>query len=221
MADDRKAVFRALAVVQLPDGREVVLSKLGLADWATIQERALDLWKEREIRQREEALERAMQSGRLVELRERELKEAEERLAVMEPESLPRKMTAVPVPKKGKPGEAETGNKHECEKCGVVWGVLPETPAERVICPACLMAGGVKRAAGEAPAVEVREVDYPIWWLSNTAKGRLFATWLSMRKTDAGLTLEDADALWAGAGEQALESAANKVGEISTPTLGN
>ena len=222
MADDKGAAFRRIAVITLQNGRRVELGKLGLNDWTSIQEAALDEWKTRKLRQREDALVRAMETGRLVEMRRQELREVEERVERLEPDDLPRKRTAVPVMDPEHRGKISEGPAWECRGCEVRWGVPAETPAERVECPACFTREHVAQVSGEMlPAVEVREVDYAIWWISHTAGGRVFATWLSMRKMDPTLTLDHADQLWTEAGADELENAANKVGEISRPRLGN
>jgi len=64
-----------------------------------------------------------------------------------------------------------------------------------------------------------REVEYTAWWMSETPEGRLFMTWLSMRRGDPELKLEDAEQLFNDAMNE-LETVADQVGEISTPQLG-
>jgi len=55
--------------------------------------------------------------------------------------------------------------------------------------------------------------------MSETPEGRLFMTWLSMRRGDPELKLEDAEQLFNDAMNE-LETVADQVGEISTPQLG-
>ena len=63
-------------------------------------------------------------------------------------------------------------------------------------------------------------VDYTAWWMSETPEGRLFMTWLSIRRSDPTFTLEDADDIFREHMEE-LEMIADEVGEISSPELGN
>lgn len=74
------------------------------------------------------------------------------------------------------------------------------------------------------PGVGLQDIPmgYAHYWLQSTMRGRLFASWLSVRKAKPGWTLNDAaDFFAAKGGEKVLDEVANVVGEVSNPTLGN
>ena len=65
-------------------------------------------------------------------------------------------------------------------------------------------------------------LDYASWWMSDTAEGKLFTTWLSMRKAQGQekLTLDDIDNIFMDA-QQDLDNASKTVGDLSAAKLGN
>jgi len=65
---------------------------------------------------------------------------------------------------------------------------------------------------------KIEPVEYAAWWMSKTPEGQLFMTWLSMKRGDPSLTLDDADEVFRDAMED-LETIVDRVGEISEPTL--
>lgn len=65
-----------------------------------------------------------------------------------------------------------------------------------------------------------QRVEYTAWWMSETPEGRLFMTWLSIRRSKPDFTIEDADEIFRDHLEE-LERIADEVGEISSPKLGN
>ena len=67
---------------------------------------------------------------------------------------------------------------------------------------------------------KTQEVEYTAWWMSDTPEGRLFMTWLSIRRAKPDFTLEQADEIFRNHVEE-LESIADAVGDISGPKLGN
>lgn len=71
------------------------------------------------------------------------------------------------------------------------------------------------------PLLEEQEIEYSGWWMSQTNMGKIFATWLSMRKCKGQehLTVDDVAELLQD--DELLEQTANAVGELSQQKLGN
>lgn len=81
--------------------------------------------------------------------------------------------------------------------------------------------GGKFQRDGEGKLLtKVQTVEYAAWWMSETPEGRLFMTWLSIRRSKPDFTLEDADEIFREHMDE-LEAIADEVGEISGPQLGN
>lgn len=98
---------------------------------------------------------------------------------------------------------------------------IDDLPVKRMQMPLRRSDGRIiKDAKTGEPILREKEVEYAAWWMSETADGRLFMTWLSIRRGDPSFTLDDADRLFVDAMDE-LETAANLVGDVSTPTLGN
>lgn len=97
---------------------------------------------------------------------------------------------------------------------------IDDLPPRRMKMPIRRSDGKIVKDANGEPVLRETEVEYAAWWMSETADGRLYMTWLSIRRGDPSFTLDDADGLFIDAMDE-LETAANLVGDISTPTLGN
>ncbi len=65
-----------------------------------------------------------------------------------------------------------------------------------------------------------QDVMFTLWWLSETGEGKLYATYLSMRVRQPGITLEEVDQLFIEA-QSELDEVANTVGDLSRQRLGN
>ena len=65
------------------------------------------------------------------------------------------------------------------------------------------------------------ELGYAQFWLSRSMKGRLTAVWLSVRKSLPGATQDEVAEIFAEYSERTLDEAADVVGSLSKPTLGN
>ena len=72
---------------------------------------------------------------------------------------------------------------------------------------------------------EKREVpaDYPMWWMSETVEGRIYAIWLSLRKVHKEMTIDQCDKIFtdsiAKGDESLLEEFADALGEVSMPSI--
>lgn len=94
-------------------------------------------------------------------------------------------------------------------------------PAKEMLLPLRYRDGKFRRdkKTGEL-LTKTQRVEYTAWWMSETPEGRLFMTWLSIRRGDPDFTLADADEIFREHMEE-LESIADEVGEISQADLGN
>ena len=78
----------------------------------------------------------------------------------------------------------------------------------------------------KVPGTRQIMIDYPGWWLSETIAGKVFGIWLSLKTKNPQITLETCDDMFkseieeSGYKDDLLELYANKVGEISAPTVG-
>lgn len=95
-----------------------------------------------------------------------------------------------------------------------------DLPMKRMQMPVRRNDGRIVKDGNGEPVLREREVEYAAWWMSETAEGRLYMTWLSIKRGNPAFTLDDADRLFIDAMDD-LETAANLVGDISSPTLGN
>lgn len=95
-----------------------------------------------------------------------------------------------------------------------------ELPSKEMTLPIRLPTGKFRRDKRGGLVTKKQTVDYTAWWMSETPEGRLFMTWLSIRRSDPTFTLEDADDIFREHMEE-LEMIADEVGEISSPELGN
>lgn len=93
-------------------------------------------------------------------------------------------------------------------------------PDKELDLPQYLGNGKVKRDSRNQPVFKKQKVEYAMWWMSDTAGGRLYMTWLSMRKAPGqqDMTLADADALFTESLDD-LENAAQLVGDLSQSKL--
>jgi hypothetical protein len=74
----------------------------------------------------------------------------------------------------------------------------------------------------EGAGIQEVPMGYAHYWLRNTMRGRLFAAWLSIRKSKPAWTLNEAAEFFAEkGGDKVLDQVADAVGEVSSPTLGN
>jgi hypothetical protein len=80
--------------------------------------------------------------------------------------------------------------------------------------------GKFARDAAGGLITRQQAVEYTAWWMSETPEGRLYMTWLSVRRSKPDFTIEDADEIFRDHME-ALEKIADDIGEISGPNLGN
>jgi len=97
---------------------------------------------------------------------------------------------------------------------------VDDLPRRKMKLPARRADGAIIRDGRGEPVLRDAEVEYAAWWMSETAEGRLFMTYLSIRRGDPSFTLDAADELFINAMDE-LETTANLVGELSTPSLGN
>lgn len=97
---------------------------------------------------------------------------------------------------------------------------IDDLPARTMKLPVRNSAGKIVKDKNGDPLLRETEVEYTVWWMSETADGRLYMTWLSIRRGDPSFTLDQADALFIDAMDS-LETAAELVGDVSAPTLGN
>ncbi len=72
------------------------------------------------------------------------------------------------------------------------------------------------------PLLEEQEIDFASWWLSYTSAGKIYGVWLALRRCQGqeNITLDAVGAMFIDQ-LAALDAAADVVGEISTPQLGN
>lgn len=80
--------------------------------------------------------------------------------------------------------------------------------------------GKFKRDAAGALVQEEQLLPYEQWWVVATNEGRLFSTWLSIRKEQPDITLEFLEQIMVGK-EEDLAELADMVGELTKPSLGN
>ena len=95
-----------------------------------------------------------------------------------------------------------------------------DLPQKRMKIPVRRSDGKIVKDKNGDPLLRETEVEYTAWWMAETVDGRLYMTWLSIHRGDPAFTLDDADALFIDAMDE-LETTANLVGDISSPTLGN
>lgn len=102
-----------------------------------------------------------------------------------------------------------------------------DLPKQRCKAPVVLQNGTFARDPKDRSklVIQEQEMPYEAWWLNNTAQGKLFAIWLSLRKEQPEMTSNDVDALFADAQGQLMDSLlddiAESVGGLSEPTVGN
>jgi hypothetical protein len=75
----------------------------------------------------------------------------------------------------------------------------------------------VKIDAGDGEPIEL---PFTVYWMGRTLSGLLYTVWLSARHSKPELTLDDVSKYFS-VHRSRLDEAANIVGEISRPTLGN
>lgn len=97
---------------------------------------------------------------------------------------------------------------------------IEDLPEKEMELPVRGKGGGFVRDRDGEMLTKKSRVEYTAWWMSDTPEGRLFMTWLSIKRSKPDFTIEDADEIFREhMGE--LESIADEVGEISGPQLGN
>lgn len=77
----------------------------------------------------------------------------------------------------------------------------------------------VKGDNGKPQEVTVK-VEYVRWWLT-THEGRRQSVWCSAKHAKPDITLSDIDKAFSGAGKTMMQTAANRVAELSEPQLKN
>lgn len=94
-----------------------------------------------------------------------------------------------------------------------------DLPKREMLVPQYGRDGKLQRRDGK-PVMKLQRVEYALWWMSETFNGKLFMTWLAIKKTPGQeqFTLDDADALFMDALND-LESVAQTVGDISKVQL--
>jgi len=97
---------------------------------------------------------------------------------------------------------------------------LENLPTQKMRLPVRVQGGKFRRDKTGAVVTQIQEVEYTAWWMSETPEGRLFMTWLSIRRSKPDFTIDDADEIFREHVEE-LEQIADEVGEISGPQLGN
>lgn len=104
--------------------------------------------------------------------------------------------------------------------------LVPEGLREGMVKEAFEKAGKItvetlpKKALADPDGGEI-EVDYMLWWVDSTFAGRLSYLWLSMRKGQEGLTLEDVDVIIQAADPAVVREAVESVGSMSGANVGN
>jgi hypothetical protein len=187
-----EAGVRRQRTVKLPDGTSIELGALTIGDFAQIREQACTEYKRNLIQTWTKNADLLPPDQRMPAI-ERAFARAEE----LTPEDLPPRK--VWLPKRENDGSAvrHKGDRffHQGAK---VW----------------IEKGG--------PVLEEQEVDYVTWWMSQTATGRLHASWLSMRHCPGqeSMTYDQACDLLSKQ-SQTLASVADEIGDLSRPTLGN
>jgi hypothetical protein len=78
----------------------------------------------------------------------------------------------------------------------------------------------VRDPASGQLVIENQEIEYYQWWLSFTIEGQVFSVWLGARKCKADITLDYIQRVYMNH-LQELDSAADAMGELSEPRLGN
>lgn len=97
---------------------------------------------------------------------------------------------------------------------------IDSLPTKQMQLPVRLPSGQFRRDGRGQVVTELQTVDYTAWWMSDTPEGRLFMTWLSIRRSDPAFTMQDADEIFRDHFAE-LERIADEVGEISGGSLGN
>lgn len=72
-----------------------------------------------------------------------------------------------------------------------------------------------------APLLEQIEVEYSGWWMSNTNSGKIFASWLAMKKCPGQTDWTLNDVMGMLQDDSIIEEAATAVGKLSEQKLGN
>lgn len=80
--------------------------------------------------------------------------------------------------------------------------------------------GNVRRDSEGNPREVVKPIEYIRWWLT-TMEGKRQSVYLSMRRANPAVTMNDLDTMFADAGRSALHDAADTVSELSEPQLKN
>lgn len=93
-------------------------------------------------------------------------------------------------------------------------------PEKKMRLPVRAPGGKFRRDKAGQIVTAIQRVEFTAWWMSETPEGRLFMTWLSIKRSKPDFTLEDADEIFREHLEE-LEQIADQVGEISGPQLGN
>lgn len=99
--------------------------------------------------------------------------------------------------------------------------VTPDTlPTHTIRLPKRTTGGALVRDAAGNLVMEEQQIEYATWWMAETSVGKVFALWLAATKCDPKITREWIEEKFTEAPE-ALDDAANVIGELSEPRLGN
>lgn len=203
MSDSKhlRAVSRRARSITLPDGSSIELSAPTVRDWAQLEEEAV-------ANAKRELISTWAKNADLLpeEIRSAKLIDAFERAEKITLETLPVKEAVGPA--FGPDGKVVTAD----FKIG---DLVP------------LNGGGTGKCVGKSGKVVYvsQQIPYVQWWLSATMSGQMKAVWLSARAKTPGLTedalMERFVQLGDEAMKEALDEAANVVGDLSRSTLGN
>lgn len=99
--------------------------------------------------------------------------------------------------------------------------VTPDTlPTHTIRLPKRTTAGKIVRDAAGAIVMEEQVIEYATWWMAETSVGKVFALWLAASKCNPKITREWIEEKFTDSPD-ALDDAANVIGELSEPRLGN
>ena len=193
-----RAATQRSSMLELADGTTLEFRPLIVRDWATLEEEALKDAKRQFLQFKLSTLDLLGPDVDVDQERDKFWKQAE----AMAIDDLPEKETVGPAfSPSGKPIKAG----------GLAVGDTVQTKD-----------GDAKVHSLVAGIAFVRQtMPYVNWWLGRTIKGQFMAVWLSVRKARPTMTFDDCCDIFTKLGEEAREEAADLVGQISRPTVGN
>lgn len=186
------AVVRRRRTATLPDGTTIELEQLTFKDFAQIREEACAQYKRAMIQTWTKNLDLLPEN-----MRQDAVQRAFDRAEKITPDAMPKKKAWVPTRDREGRVVRNVGEAFYHEEAQELIGLGDPLP-------------------------KLADIEYSGWWMSQDNLGKLYATWLSMRKCPGQekLTLDEVDQMFMNQLE-ALDSAANVVGDLSAPRLGN